>query len=143
MTKQLYCSNIPRIKRERTRERIHKHILSALFVIAATIRVLETEPIRMADSRMQVPQRRRDTSTSGAGTATSSEAPVEHERKGKKGAPRLYHKKSRKGCQRCRARRVKVRFASFLLLPTILSQWCITRTKILGFSAVFHLSINS
>lgn len=32
-----------------------------------------------------------------------------NEKKGPKGLPRLSHKKSKTGCQRCRARRVKVR----------------------------------
>ena len=33
-----------------------------------------------------------------------------NEKKGPKGVPRLSHKKSKTGCQRCRARRVKVPF---------------------------------
>ena len=43
--------------------------------------------------------------TSGSAAITPSEV---RERRGQKAAPRLYHKKSRTGCQRCRARRVKV-----------------------------------
>lgn len=31
----------------------------------------------------------------------------------RKTAPRLHHKKSRTGCQQCRARRVKVRFVRY------------------------------
>lgn len=48
-------------------------------------------------------------STSGSAARTPPEV---RERKGGKAAARLYHKKSRTGCQRCRARRVKVRKSS-------------------------------
>jgi hypothetical protein len=39
-----------------------------------------------------------------------NEKPNPNEKKGPKGVPRLSHKKSRTGCQRCRARRVKVTY---------------------------------
>jgi hypothetical protein len=38
--------------------------------------------------------------------------PIEPNQKKNKGVPRLSHKKSKTGCQRCRARRVKVPFPS-------------------------------
>ena len=44
-------------------------------------------------------------STSGSDARPPLELP---ERKGLKAAPRLHHKKSKTGCQQCRARRVKV-----------------------------------
>jgi hypothetical protein len=39
-----------------------------------------------------------------------------NEKKGPKGVPRLSHKKSKTGCQRCRARRVKVTLLSLVIL---------------------------
>ena len=41
-----------------------------------------------------------------------------NEKKGTKGIPRLAHKKSKTGCQRCRARRVKVP-RPFLVIPAV------------------------
>lgn len=44
----------------------------------------------------------------GTGTIMSKESGMPESQPALKPAPRLYHKKSRTGCQQCRARRVKV-----------------------------------
>ena len=64
---------------------------------------------QMSNTHLHVPE------SSGDGAA---ERPI-RVNKSPKVAPRLGHKKSRTGCQQCRARRIKVRpcFCSAILLP--------------------------
>lgn len=54
------------------------------------------------------------------GSGKSDQASQDQQQQKKVKAPRLYHKKSRNGCQRCKARRVKVCFRIiYVFIPLI------------------------
>lgn len=57
----------------------------------------------------------------GTGAIMSKESGVPESKSTVKPAPRLYHKKSRTGCQQCRARRVKVHPHFVLILSQSIS----------------------
>lgn len=111
------CQTKPESERKRKRER---QIKSQLRIIHNAYFV-HAENAHMADLHTHVQRQRADNTTvqgsagmvdkTGGVTFVDGLVP---DNQGPKGPPKLYHKKSRNGCQRCRSRRVKVQSLSDL-----------------------------